>query len=335
MTVVAATAAVSPMPATPGAAAGPDAIATLTDPYVQFQRLITGSAFRLGDLEDACAHDQLTPPQVELALVRMVNEEMRALIAQAQVLDQAEKVPMTPGLRAALAEMAEHAMHIDAQIADLERQRQLDKLTDRQRRAALTRATTAHTRLLKANVLLEVRLARQEERAERAGGEALGSYRQETRAAGTALVARTQQLAETLLATEDHITVPANPAAETVPCPGPSGPGSSPGDHARNGHAGHAQPAPASATPIANGHADPPAFLPWIPSASANNSAAPQVLGTTPLAVSKSASTSDPAVMAAVMKSARASLTPQSSRKKVEQRKQKEKARPKPHHKRH
>jgi|GEM_PF-4918502 hypothetical protein len=165
-----------------------------TDPYIQFERLLTDATRRLYALEDACAQDQLTPTQIELDLVRLTAEEMRARLAQAQVLAEADKARMTPGLCMALNELAEHANHIADQVAGLEQQRQLDKLTSRQRRIALARATAAHTRLHTTHVRLELMLARgTDQSADAATHLTPPEWAQQILAAGETLMAHSRQ----------------------------------------------------------------------------------------------------------------------------------------------
>jgi hypothetical protein len=199
------------------------------DPFIAFERLLTDSDRRLAEIEHACAQDQLSPALVEASLVRLAAEAMRALLAQAQVLTRAAKVPMTPDLRAAITELGEHAAHIATQANALEDQRRLDQLTDQQRQAARTRAFAAHTRLLKANALLAVTLARDADLHADADTDATALQGQDILAAGAALLARSRQLLEELHAEPPSPTPPAGV------------------------HNGHAASAPISIAPTANG----------------------------------------------------------------------------------
>jgi hypothetical protein len=130
-------------------------------PLALFQQLLAGSARRLTALTNACAQDPLSPPQVELALIRLTHEAMRALLAQTQLQEQAARVPLTNGLQTAIAELTAHTQRILAQIQMLEGQRQIEQLTVPQRQVAQARATAAQTRLLQTLGQLEARRARQ------------------------------------------------------------------------------------------------------------------------------------------------------------------------------
>jgi hypothetical protein len=306
----------SPSTTHAAADADPDTSAALVmSPYVQFERLITGSARRLYELEDACAQDQLAPPLVERTLIRLGTEEMRALLAQAQVMARAAKVPMTPGLHAAITELGEHAAYIDEQIADLEGQRQMDKLTIRQRRAAHERALAAHTRLLKANALLEVSLARGAHLAADAGelAETRQQWEEEILTASAALVARSQQQLEALRPALTAVS----PHADTR--------------LAANGN--HSTVAPMSAVPTTNGHSLHTArFAP----ASTSNGAAPRTVPAAP-----APKPLDPALLDAILAPTTASgplakktMPPSPAIKKSKDTKKKGKAASKSHRKR-
>jgi|GEM_PF-2609078 hypothetical protein len=163
------------------------------DPLTLLQHLLTGSARRLSALSHSYVQYPLSPPQIELALIRLTHEAMRALLAQAQVRERAAKGPLTAGVQTALAELRAHAQQILAQIQDLEGQRQLDQLTVPQRQAALVRATAAHTRLLQARGLLEAQQARHVALDKPEVADSDGHW-QEVLAAGAALMAQSQQV---------------------------------------------------------------------------------------------------------------------------------------------
>jgi small-conductance mechanosensitive channel len=134
-----------------------------TTPFDLLDRLVTGSAARLADLDAVCQPAKLDPLAVETALIHASIEGAQVLLDRVRLYERATRVPLTDALCAVLDRYDELAWQIATQIRELEQQRQLEKLTVAQRQRVLGRARAAHRRLLNMQGQMALALARLEQ----------------------------------------------------------------------------------------------------------------------------------------------------------------------------
>jgi len=145
------------------------AFADMPDPLAILDELIELTETHISDFERQRQPDQLTPRQVELAIIHTITGAIRTTNQLAHLLEEADKAPHSHAFDDAIAHFSASITHAETRLRELEAHRRLEQIPWLPRERLLLRYGAVLERLRLAQARLrrrtEIHQERQRQRA--------------------------------------------------------------------------------------------------------------------------------------------------------------------------